>query len=57
MTSYNAKDWINTVENELKKRQNCKFVIFLINNKTDKLYTPLKKHSLSTNGYVSQVIK
>ena len=57
MTSYNAKDWINTVENELKKRQNCKFVIFLINKHTDKLYAPLKKHSLSTNGYVSQVIK
>ena len=57
MNSQNIKDWINTVEKELNKRKNCKFVIFLINNKIDKLYAPLKKHSLSTKGYVSQVIK
>ena len=57
MKSPNIKDWINTVEKELNKRKNCKFVIFLINNKTDRLYAPLKKHSLSTKGYVSQVIK
>ena len=57
MTSQNIKDWINVVERELNKRKDCKFVIFLINNKTDKLYTPLKKHSLCTKGYISQVIK
>ena len=57
MNSRNAKDWINKVEDELYYRKNCKFVIFLINKHTDKLYAPLKKHSLSTNGYVSQVIK
>ena len=57
MNSRNAKDWINKVEDELYYRKNCKFVIFLINKYTDKLYAPLKKHSLSTNGYVSQVIK
>ena len=57
MKSQNFKDWTNTVEKELNKRKNCKFVMFLINNKNDKLYTPLKKHSLSTKGYVSQVIK
>ena len=34
MNSIYAKDWINTVENELSHRKNCKFVIFLINNKT-----------------------
>ena len=57
MNSIYAEDWINTVEKELSKRKNCKFVIFLINNKTDRLYTPLKKHSLCTKGYISQVIK
>ena len=57
MKSQNIKDWTNTVEKELYHRKNCKFVLFLINNKTDKLYAPLKKHSLCTKGYVSQVIK
>ena len=57
MQSHNIKDWTNIVEKELKRRKNCKLVIFLINNKTDKLYGPLKKHSLCTKGYISQVIK
>ena len=57
MKSQNIKDWTNTVEKELYHRKNCKFVLFLINNRTDKLYAPLKKHSLCTEGYVSQVIK
>jgi hypothetical protein len=57
MKSPYIKDWISTVEKELSHRKNCKFVLFLINNKTDKLYAPLKKHSLCTKGYVSQVIK
>ena len=57
MNSQNIKDWIKVVEKELNNRNNCKFVIFLINNKTDKLYIPLKKHSLCTQGYISQVIK
>ena len=57
MKSQNIKDWTNIVEKELNRRKNCKFVIFLINNKTDKLYGPLKKHSLCTKGYISQVIK
>ena len=46
MQSQNIKDWTSVVDKELKRRKNCKFVIFLINNKTDKLYGPLKKHSL-----------
>ena len=57
MKSQNVKDWTSTVEKELNHRKNCKFVLFLINNKTDKLYAPLKKHSLCTEGYISQVIK
>ena len=55
--SNNPKDWITTVESELKYRKECKFVIFLLNKKTDKLYSHLKKHSLCENGYISQVIK
>ena len=42
MKSNNVNDWINKVENELNYRKNCKLVMFLINNKTDKLYAPLK---------------
>ena len=57
MQSQNIKDWTYIVEKELNRRKNCKFVIFLLNNKTDKLYAPLKKHSLCTKGYISQVIK
>ena len=57
MKSNNPKDWINTVESELKYRKTCKFVIYLLNKKTDKLYSHLKKHSLCDNGYISQVIK
>ena len=57
MKSTDPKDWIKTVESELKHRKDCKFVIFIINKKTDKLYTHLKKHSLCSNGYISQVIK
>lgn len=57
MQSQNIKEWTNVVDKELKRRKNCKFVIFLINNKTDKLYGHLKKHSLCTKGYISQVIK
>ena len=55
--SQNIKDWIYIVEKELQLRKQCKFVIFLLNNKTDKLYSPLKKHSLCEKGYISQVIK
>ena len=57
MKSNNPEDWINTVESELKYRKTCKFVIFLLNKKTDKLYSHLKKHFLCDNGYISQVIK
>ena len=57
MQSQNIKEWTNVVDKELKRIKNCKFVIFLINNKTDKLYGHLKKHSLCTKGYISQVIK
>ena len=57
MKSQKIEDWENTIEKELNQRKNCKFVLFLINNKTDKLYLPLKKHSLTAKGYISQVIK
>ena len=54
MKSNNAKDWINRVEKELNNRKDCQFVIFLL-SKSD-LYIELKKHSIYTKGYISQVI-
>ena len=57
MESNYSKDWIKTVEKELNYRKNCKFVLFILNKRTDKLYKDLKKHSLCQNGYISQVIK
>ena len=52
----NYQDWINEVENSMKSKNNYKFVVFLL-DKNDYIYSKLKKHSLCTNGYVSQVIK
>ena len=51
------EDWIQRVNEELKYRKNCKFVIFLLDKETNYLYTELKKHSLCDNGYISQVIR
>ena len=50
-------DWIKTVEQELKYRKNCMFVIFLLSKNSTELYTKLKKHSLHEKGYISQVIR
>lgn len=57
MKSNNAKDWINTVVSELQYRKTIKFVMFILNKRTNQLYSELKKHSLCSNGYISQVIK
>ena len=57
MNNSNPSNWIKTVEDEMNKRKNIIFVMFFISNKEDNLYSPLKKHSLSTKGYISQVIK
>ena len=56
------KDWTDYVEDYIdktKKDNKYTFVIFLIGQRDQKgkLYCHLKKHSLCTNGYVSQVIK
>ena len=56
MNSIDSQDWINKVETELKYRKTCKFVMFLLDKNTNNLYTDLKRHSLSENGYISQVI-
>ena len=55
--SLKITDWINIVQEELNIRKTCKFVIFILNSQTNKLYTDLKRHSLCIKGYVSQVIK
>ena len=54
------KDWTDTADDYIGKNKNkYTFAIFLIgqNDKHGKLYSEIKKHSLCTNGYVSQVVK
>ena len=52
----NYLDWIETVQDYMNEKNNYKFAVFLL-DKNDNIYSKLKKHSLCTNGYVSQVIK
>ena len=53
----NSKDWTDTADDYFNKGQNkYNFVIFLL-GRNDYIYPQLKKHSLCTNGYVSQVVK
>ena len=47
--------WINQVEKKISRNEKDCAVLFLINN--EKLYQPIKVHSLCKNGYVSQVVK
>ena len=54
------EDWTDTAEDYIGKNKNkYTFAVFLIgqNDKQGKLYSHIKKHSLCTNGYVSQVVK
>ena len=53
-----ALDWIETADDYFGEGKNREFdfVIFLL-GKNDKIYPELKKHSLCTSGYVSQVVK
>ena len=54
------KIWSDTADDYIGKgKDKYSFAIFLIGqkDKNGKLYSHLKKHSLCTNGYVSQVIK
>ena len=49
------RDWKESVEDCLQNGE-YDFVVFLL-GRNDYLYSELKKHSLCTNGYVSQVVK
>ena len=52
-----ARDWTDTADDYFGKGKNeFDFVVFLL-GKNDRIYPQLKKHSLCTNGYVSQVVK
>ena len=53
-----AKDWTDTADDYFGKgiKRKYDFVVFLL-GKNDRIYPQLKKHSLCTNGYVSQVVK
>ena len=53
----NSKDWTDTADDYLSKAKNkYNFVLFLL-GRNDYIYPQIKKHSLCTNGYVSQVVK
>ena len=52
-----GKDWILTADDYIGKgKKDYSFAVFLL-GKNDRIYSTLKKHSLCTNGYVSQVVK
>ncbi|MBO6184133.1 MAG: hypothetical protein J6O88_05480, partial [Chryseobacterium sp.] len=53
-----GKDWTETADEYFGKgiEREFDFVVFLL-GKNDKIYSELKKHSLCTSGYVSQVVK
>ena len=42
INSNKSENWIKTVESELKNRENCKFVIFLLNKNNKDLYASIK---------------
>ena len=50
-----AEDWTGTVD-EYFKSKSYKFVLFLL-DRNDRIYPELKKHSLTSRGYYSQVVK
>ena len=52
-----AREWIDTASEYIGNGKNdYSFAVFLL-GKNDYIYKDLKKHSLCTNGYVSQVVK
>ena len=52
-----AQDWTDTAEDYIGKgKKDYSFALFLL-GRNDYIYPQLKKHSLCTNGYVSQVVK
>ena len=56
-----ASAWIETADDyfdpdKKENKEEYDFVIFLLGKNT-KVYNALKKHSLCTNGYVSQIVK
>ena len=55
MTSTYADDWTATVD-EYFKEAKYQFVLFLL-DRNDSIYPALKRHSLITKGYNSQVVK
>ena len=51
------KDWTDTANDYIGKgKKDYSFAVFLI-GRNDYIYPQLKKHSLCTSGYVSQVVK
>ena len=51
-----AIDWINAVNKRLLSEDKYDFVLYLLSKKNN-IYPQIKKHSLCSNGYISQVVK
>ena len=51
-----AIDWINAVNKRLLSEDKYDFVLYLLSEKNN-IYPQIKKHSLCSNGYISQVVK
>ena len=56
MSTNDPKDWTNQV-NAYMNRKKYQFVLFLLFDKFEKCYAPLKIDSLVNKGYFSQVVK
>jgi len=55
MESYSSKDWVEEVDSF--KPLDYQIVVYVLDRNTEGLYLNLKKHSLCTRGYLSQVVK
>jgi len=55
MNSFIGNDWIKEVDtyNPTEKQ----IVVYVLDRSTENLYMKIKTHSLSTRGYLSQVVK
>lgn len=54
VSTLNAPDWVSTAN---KNYSDYKLIIFIITNKTEHLYSAIKRSSLCDKGYISQVVK
>lgn len=53
--SFKSSDWIQAIE--AYKLSDYKLVLVIIDGRQDRLYRDIKKHAMSTKGYVTQAVK